>query len=227
MSEQRNQNDGTITKELVAVPTHEAQKDMSDTEKMILSGEWRLQLYKAGSPNGAGGAGIHDCIRKWETEEGEAFTEAALRALRAAQEWENLQPLQRAFALACRILADNTMLCPQEIFETEWEECDGEYGKCGDCGMWKCWQRFIKETVEEERVCRVCGCTEHNACVERDGHDNCYWIEDDLCSACVTEPAEGKDILTASDWADFGVLPTCDLPAAHEPKGDHHGMGKG
>jgi len=30
--------------------------------------------------------------------------------------------------------------------------------------------------------CRVCGCTNEKACMTRDGP--CYWINDDLCSAC-------------------------------------------
>ena len=30
------------------------------------------------------------------------------------------------------------------------------------------------------RKCRVCGCTEHRAC-----NPPCYWVEEDLCSACV------------------------------------------
>lgn len=29
------------------------------------------------------------------------------------------------------------------------------------------------------RVCRACGCTDMSAC-----DDGCYWVEDDLCSAC-------------------------------------------
>jgi activating signal cointegrator 1 len=32
------------------------------------------------------------------------------------------------------------------------------------------------------RVCRVCGCSEFNACVT--GGMPCHWIEEDLCSAC-------------------------------------------
>jgi hypothetical protein len=35
------------------------------------------------------------------------------------------------------------------------------------------------------RTCRVCGCTDDNACVGLDGP--CYWIEADLCSACRDE----------------------------------------
>lgn len=107
----------------------------------------------------------------------------------ADDQTEPQQPLQRCFALACRILADGTGLCPQNIFETGWGECVGEVEKCGDHDMWKCWQKFINETVEVERVCRVCGCTENNACIGKDdAKDCCSWIEEDLCSACATEP---------------------------------------
>ena len=38
------------------------------------------------------------------------------------------------------------------------------------------------EHLGAARKCRVCGCTEHNAC---DG--GCSWVEEDLCSACVGE----------------------------------------
>lgn len=31
-----------------------------------------------------------------------------------------------------------------------------------------------------ERFCRVCGCTDDAAC-----EGGCYWVEPDLCSACV------------------------------------------
>ena len=128
---------------------------------------------------------------QWHTGSAEKFC-AFVRAERERQEPEPKQPLQRRFALACRILADGTGLCPQNIFETGWEECVGEVEKCGDHDMWKCWQKFINETVESERVCRVCGCTENNACIGRDdAQDCCSWIEEDLCSACATDP-EGE-----------------------------------
>ena len=32
-------------------------------------------------------------------------------------------------------------------------------------------------------LCRVCGCTDDNACIEPDGFP-CCWVEQDLCSAC-------------------------------------------
>lgn len=37
------------------------------------------------------------------------------------------------------------------------------------------------------RVCRVCGCSQFRACP-----GGCYWVEDDLCSACVGKPAAKK-----------------------------------
>lgn len=39
-----------------------------------------------------------------------------------------------------------------------------------------------------EQKCRVCGCTQNDCrqCIEKTGSP-CYWVEDDLCSACVEE----------------------------------------
>jgi len=36
-----------------------------------------------------------------------------------------------------------------------------------------------------KRRCRVCGCTDDNACWDPVANHPCYWVEDDLCSACV------------------------------------------
>lgn len=38
---------------------------------------------------------------------------------------------------------------------------------------------------DDERACRVCGCTDLDCsgCIERTGKP-CYWVDDDLCSAC-------------------------------------------
>ncbi len=33
-------------------------------------------------------------------------------------------------------------------------------------------------------VCRICGCTDDNACLGRDGAP-CHWVTGDLCSACM------------------------------------------
>jgi hypothetical protein len=35
--------------------------------------------------------------------------------------------------------------------------------------------------MKSVRKCKVCGCTQNNACP-----GGCYWVEDDLCSACNT-----------------------------------------
>lgn len=40
-------------------------------------------------------------------------------------------------------------------------------------------------------VCRICGCTDNNACVNSEGNA-CFWVdsEHNLCSACVEERSE-------------------------------------
>ena len=44
--------------------------------------------------------------------------------------------------------------------------------------FFKQWGEYIVP-IDELPACRVCGCTEHNACP-----DGCWWIEEDLCSNC-------------------------------------------
>lgn len=44
---------------------------------------------------------------------------------------------------------------------------------------------FIRE--HWPRMCRVCGCTDHAACLTEDGP--CSLVEEDLCSACVGKEA--------------------------------------
>ncbi|EHL0042373.1 hypothetical protein E5K34_002501 [Enterococcus faecalis] len=48
-------------------------------------------------------------------------------------------------------------------------------------------EKYLKEQEElnevfdpDDRRCRVCGCTQFNAC-----SGGCYWIEEDLCTRCV------------------------------------------
>lgn len=38
---------------------------------------------------------------------------------------------------------------------------------------------------QEEAACRICGCTWNNACVTEEG--SCWWVEENLCSACVAD----------------------------------------
>ena len=84
----------------------------------------------------------------------------------AEKQTENVE-FQKAFTLACRVLADY-LECP--------------YTECGVEESWRRWQEYIIKKTENEAVCRVCGCTQYNAC---DG--GCYWVEPDLCSKCVGE----------------------------------------
>ena len=86
--------------------------------------------------------------------------------------------LKKLFALACRCLADN-VICPSADEDADFLECNGEMEMCGDVDLWECWQKYFKEIVKKEAVCRVCGCTWNNAC-----HGGCSWAEEDLCSAC-------------------------------------------
>ena len=53
--------------------------------------------------------------------------------------------------------------------------------------------------ADKPRTCRLCGCTDPpsigggdcSQCVEKTGHP-CYWVAEDLCSACVGETAEKR-----------------------------------
>lgn len=56
------------------------------------------------------------------------------------------------------------------------EAGDGSYG-----GM-------VLSAFDALRACRVCGCTELNACP-----GGCCWVEEDLCSACVPEGEVARD----------------------------------
>lgn len=96
---------------------------------------------------------------------------------------ENIM-FRKAFALACRFLADN-LTCPAVNCDADFPECSGELNECGDVETWKCWQRYFIERTEFEAVCRECGCTQFNACT-----GGCYWVEDDLCSKCA-KPING------------------------------------
>lgn len=46
------------------------------------------------------------------------------------------------------------------------------------------------EAALVQRRCRVCGCTQLNACPGR-----CWWVESDLCSTCADAKAEPTDAL--------------------------------
>lgn len=54
----------------------------------------------------------------------------------------------------------------------------------------------LEINVEVGDVCRVCGCTDDNAC-----EGGCYWVEENLCSACADKaaiPSAREDELEAA-----------------------------
>lgn len=52
-------------------------------------------------------------------------------------------------------------------------KCSGQAISCS-CEM------VERDDEDDQQTCRVCGCTTDHAC-----EGGCYWVEDDLCSACV------------------------------------------
>ena len=46
------------------------------------------------------------------------------------------------------------------------------------------WERRWRE---DDVQCKECGCTAWNACVtENEDEETCWWVRDDLCSACAS-----------------------------------------
>jgi len=95
--------------------------------------------------------------------------------------------LRKAFALACRIFGDN-FCCPLETYQERFPGCNGKTKACRDIEEWNCWQRHFLYIADNEQVCRVCGCTEDNACP-----GGCSWVEPDLCSRCVESEEAGAN----------------------------------
>lgn len=54
---------------------------------------------------------------------------------------------------------------------------------CDEDGDFLCEDHLFEAACEEPEddgpACRVCGCTENNACF-----GGCWWVEPDLCSEC-------------------------------------------
>lgn len=46
----------------------------------------------------------------------------------------------------------------------------------------------------KQPTCRVCGCTDDNACLDGGTGPACHWVEEDLCSACVVMEAAQTQI---------------------------------
>ena len=56
------------------------------------------------------------------------------------------------------------------------------------------YDNFDEMLIVDEQKCRICGCTENNAC-----EGGCYWVEDDLCSKCVGKVKE--EIINSDETA--------------------------
>jgi len=58
-----------------------------------------------------------------------------------------------------------------------------------------------EEEEEEEgmemRKCRVCGCDDLHACWTEDGP--CYWVEENLCSACASKKTKKREVRIVKD----------------------------
>jgi len=49
------------------------------------------------------------------------------------------------------------------------------------------------------RKCKHCGCTDYSACIDPLTNEPCFWVSDDVCSACMA----GQDsslLSTAPSW---------------------------
>jgi hypothetical protein len=53
--------------------------------------------------------------------------------------------------------------------------------------------------IQHKRTCRVCGCTDDDCrqCIEKTG-EPCYWVEEDLCSACAQTINTNKNYFITS-----------------------------
>lgn len=86
--------------------------------------------------------------------------------------------LRKVIARACRMLAEGGFGIEVGCNET----CTVEtIPHCATCMM-----KTLIKRAENEHVCRVCGCTQGDACP-----GGCSWVEEDLCSACAQKPDDG------------------------------------
>lgn len=63
----------------------------------------------------------------------------------------SINQLQKAYILACRCLADN-LDCPAADGDASFPECNGESEECGNSELWKRWQKYFIEKVENEAL---------------------------------------------------------------------------
>jgi ParB/RepB/Spo0J family partition protein len=49
------------------------------------------------------------------------------------------------------------------------------------------------KTKKVKGICRICGCSDDNACIDKETGEPCHWVEDDLCSNCESMSVKKKD----------------------------------
>lgn len=75
---------------------------------------------------------------------------------------------------------------PFEICRWDGERFINNYCDEVSVDFWTCFPMLEISNKIKKCKCRVCGCTDDNCrqCIEKTGQP-CYWVEEDLCSACV------------------------------------------
>ena len=92
----------------------------------------------------------------------------------------------------------------------------------------KATKKTKKKAKPKVRTCRVCGCTDDNACVDNETGETCGWVGDeDLCTMCeakmkaagTSEPKAVEEAPTAAGWH----CNNCkrDFPEPKNPNADH------
>ena len=77
------------------------------------------------------------------------------------------------------------------------ENNPGLQGLLNLTGLLEKFKQLIKENIEKasvkKGVCKVCGCTEDNACCDKDGETTCSWTDktETLCTSCRGKEAKG------------------------------------
>ena len=78
----------------------------------------------------------------------------------------------------------NPTICHCEIVPVKPEKPGKKKDKVAIIGNSKVEVPAGGEPVDVDKQCRLCGCTDDNACLEPETGETCHWVEPDLCSAC-------------------------------------------
>lgn len=88
-------------------------------------------------------------------------------------------PAQLALALLLDVTDRNTALDHYQDFKRQFVAAWGDTWSITSDDILKWVRQVVVDPPQKKRVCRVCGCTQVQAC-----NPPCYWVEPDLCSAC-------------------------------------------